>query len=196
MAKLFKFMLLAAVLLVSGNLCAQAVWQDVVHCKNGSVIKGTIIEQIPNESIKIQTADGNIFVYKMSEVDKMTKEQLQTTNLASVIGISKTTDDLCNQAKIDAKKNYAGAGSLWGVTYLTTFLTGPLFGLIPASIGASSDLDESKLNYPSVELWKNSDYKKCYTDEAKKIKKNSAWTAYGVPAGLWVLLGLPLLFLL
>ena len=48
---------------------------DVVYLKNGSVIKGTIIEQVPNVQIKIQTKDGNIFVYKFEEIEKMTKEQ-------------------------------------------------------------------------------------------------------------------------
>lgn len=47
---------------------------DIVYLKNGSIIRGIIIEQIPNESIKIQTQDGSIFVYKMEEVEKMTKE--------------------------------------------------------------------------------------------------------------------------
>jgi hypothetical protein len=49
--------------------------QDVIYLKNGSIVRGVIIEQIPNESLKIQTKDGNVFVYKIDEVMKMTKEQ-------------------------------------------------------------------------------------------------------------------------
>ena len=48
--------------------------QDVVYLKNGSIIRGLIIEQIPNVSLKIQTADGSVFVYKIDEIEKMTKE--------------------------------------------------------------------------------------------------------------------------
>lgn len=48
---------------------------DVVYIKNGSIIKGIIIEQIPNVQIKIQTKDGSIFVYKMDEIERITKEQ-------------------------------------------------------------------------------------------------------------------------
>lgn len=48
--------------------------RDVVYLKNGSLIKGEIVEQIIGESIKIKTADGSIFIYKTSEVDKVTKE--------------------------------------------------------------------------------------------------------------------------
>lgn len=49
--------------------------QEVVYLKNGSVVRGVIIEQIPGESLKIQTADGSIFAYKMADVEKMTKEK-------------------------------------------------------------------------------------------------------------------------
>jgi hypothetical protein len=47
---------------------------DGVYLKNGSVIKGIIVEQVPNVQIKIQTKDGNIFVYKFEEIEKITRE--------------------------------------------------------------------------------------------------------------------------
>ena len=50
-------------------------YQEVVYLKNGSVIRGTIIEQQPNVLLKIKTADGSIFVYPMNEVEKITKEE-------------------------------------------------------------------------------------------------------------------------
>ncbi|QQS72492.1 MAG: hypothetical protein IPP95_15195 [Flavobacteriales bacterium] len=46
-------------------------WQDVVYLKNGSVIRGMVIEQVPNVSLKIGTADGSVFVYAMDQVEKM-----------------------------------------------------------------------------------------------------------------------------
>ena len=61
----------------SGNRKArqeEPTWQDVVYLKNGSVIKGIVIEQVPNESLKIQTTDGSIFVYEMNQVAKIAKE--------------------------------------------------------------------------------------------------------------------------
>lgn len=54
---------------------AQANLQDVVYLKNGSVVRGVIIEQVPGVSLKLQTNDGNIFVYNIADVEKMTKEQ-------------------------------------------------------------------------------------------------------------------------
>lgn len=47
---------------------------DVVYLKNGSVIRGTIVENIPGESILIETFDGNRFRYALSDVAKMTRE--------------------------------------------------------------------------------------------------------------------------
>ena len=49
--------------------------EEVVYLKNGSAIRCTVVEQIPGETVKVKTSDGSIFVYKMSEVEKITKEE-------------------------------------------------------------------------------------------------------------------------
>ena len=67
---------LAFGLAISSSSFAQT-FVDVVHLKNGSVIRGTIVEQVPGVSLKVQTADGSIFVYALDEVEKMTKEQIE-----------------------------------------------------------------------------------------------------------------------
>ena len=53
---------------------AQTATVDVVELANGSVIRGTIIEQIPNQSIRMQTGDGSIFVFAMSDVVRISRE--------------------------------------------------------------------------------------------------------------------------
>jgi hypothetical protein len=53
---------------------AQNNYQDVVYLKNGSIIRGVIVEQVPNQSIKIELADKSIFVYQFTEIEKLTKE--------------------------------------------------------------------------------------------------------------------------
>ena len=75
-----KFLLLCFTALLSSSIFAQNTGlQDVIHLKNGSVIRGTIIEQVPGESIKIETRDGNVFVYKMEEIGKISRETDQQT---------------------------------------------------------------------------------------------------------------------
>lgn len=70
--------LLSSILLISGTIICQQNYDDVVYLKNGSIIRGLIIEQIPNVSLKIQTKDNSIFVYNMEDVEKMTKEPAQS----------------------------------------------------------------------------------------------------------------------
>ncbi len=48
---------------------------DVVYLKNGGILVGSIIEQIPNESLKIQTKDGSVFVYSMNDIARIAKEK-------------------------------------------------------------------------------------------------------------------------
>ena len=49
--------------------------RDIVYLKNGSIIKGDILEVVPNETIKIKTSDGSIFVFKMDEVERTGKDE-------------------------------------------------------------------------------------------------------------------------
>lgn len=50
---------------------------DVLYLKNGSMIRGKVLEFISGGNVKIQTADGSIFVYKSEEVEKIVKEPVK-----------------------------------------------------------------------------------------------------------------------
>lgn len=63
---------------------SQTLVKETVYLKNGSIIKGIVIEHIPEKSIKIQTADGSIFVYKTDEVEKITKDIITRPNNRNV----------------------------------------------------------------------------------------------------------------
>lgn len=66
---------MVGVLTISSASYAQQEYQDVVYLKNGSVVRGMIIEQVPNTSLKIQTADNSLFVFTFDEILKITKEK-------------------------------------------------------------------------------------------------------------------------
>jgi len=68
-----RFVICLLALVICATTC-MVMAQDVVYLKNGSVIKGSLIEMIPNQSIKVQTADGSLFVYQMSEVDRIERD--------------------------------------------------------------------------------------------------------------------------
>ena len=63
---------------------AQTSLQDVVYLKNGSVIRGDIVEMVPGEMVKIQTSDGSVFVHAFTDVEKFTKEQAAITKNATI----------------------------------------------------------------------------------------------------------------
>ncbi len=52
--------------------------QDVIYLKDGSIIRGIIIEQIPEESLKLRTAAGSVIVFQMSEIERIAKEKPQS----------------------------------------------------------------------------------------------------------------------
>ncbi len=74
-----KFATIIFCIFLTSIALSQQEYEEVVYLKNGSVIKGTIIEQVPDVSIKIQTKDGNVFVYKMEEIERITKEPVQSS---------------------------------------------------------------------------------------------------------------------
>jgi len=83
-----KFLLLTLVGILSLPLLAQTT--DTVYLKNGSVIRGSVIESIPNETIKIKTKDGSVFVYNQSEVEKITKEEGSKLNMPDLSSLNIT----------------------------------------------------------------------------------------------------------
>lgn len=178
---LFSFLLVA----FSIEVMAQSVTRDVVTLKNGSVVKGSIIEMKPNESVKVSTSDGSIFVYNMSEIEQITKEGIAPDY--SVSATSREDEDMCSKATSDAIANYHGQGALVGATYATTLITSPLIGLIPAAIGASSEPQPSNLNVPDQKkYYNNTEYRNCYNQQAKKIKSNKAWGGYAGASLTWL----------
>ncbi|RYD82600.1 MAG: hypothetical protein EOP53_03270 [Sphingobacteriales bacterium] len=74
-ARLKLCLLLFSLLFFVNPLQAQKQLEDVVYLKNGSILHGTIIENIPGVSIKLQMADRSTWVFKMDEVEKMTREE-------------------------------------------------------------------------------------------------------------------------
>ena len=73
-----KLFVLFAILVSGFAIFAQSEMRDVVYLKNGSVVKGTIIEQVIGESLRIDTPDGSIFFYEMNEIEKIVKEKVAT----------------------------------------------------------------------------------------------------------------------
>ena len=67
------------------------IFTDVVHLKNGTVVRGIIIEQVPGKTIKVQTADALKIEINYSDIEKISKETSITNNETSIHTGSSTT---------------------------------------------------------------------------------------------------------
>ena len=78
---------LAIIFMFSLKLFAQSNLEDVVYLKDGGIMRGIVIEQIPNQLLKIQTRDGNVFVYSFDKIEKITKEKSFLSDVPNITPI-------------------------------------------------------------------------------------------------------------
>lgn len=70
-----KFVVLALMLISSISAFSQCFLESV-YLKNGSVIKGDIVEFQPHKSVKVLSADGSFFVVDYQDIEKITREKV------------------------------------------------------------------------------------------------------------------------
>jgi len=58
--------------------CIAQDYQEVVYLKNGNIIRGFIIEIVPDDYLDIRTANGRIRSIDMFDVDRIVKERVRT----------------------------------------------------------------------------------------------------------------------
>lgn len=76
--KLLPFLL---IWLSSAEVNAQEITNHVLYLKNGSIIRGTIVEVVPNKFVKIKTKDGSLFVFEVEQVLKVTKARSSASSM-------------------------------------------------------------------------------------------------------------------
>lgn len=65
---------------------AQSGTEDVIFLKNGGILRGEILEIASDSTVRIQTAGGNVWVFRMSEVDKITEETISSATYYKTSG--------------------------------------------------------------------------------------------------------------
>ncbi|MBC8395454.1 MAG: hypothetical protein H8E08_00600 [Candidatus Marinimicrobia bacterium] len=133
-------------------------FEDVVYLKDGSIVRGTIIEQVPNGHIKVQSGP-NVFVYKMDEIEKMTKEypQGRKNNYNSYNNSNSTTFSTGTKSiggtVSYSKLSYDGddQGSMLilspSIGYFLTDNFSPNIGLVYSSYTSDSDYSSSNSSF-------------------------------------------------
>ena len=176
--KIFLFILLA---LISFNLFSQSGYRDVVSLKNGSVIKGVIIEQIPGEKLKIETSDGSLFVYQMSEVAKITKEKIPQVQPSQPGQSNSQICHECPQIGMNYMEKTVSSQSK-GTLKLQDFEK--TNGMIRNVMGQEFYLLEYKLVISTeVTIWKAGDFGPNWKNFYTYTKQPTGWDAYTIGAG-------------
>ena len=94
-------------------------------------------------------------------------------------------NNLCVRGMNDARIMYRGKNSGAGWTAITTLITGPVLGLIPAIACSSTPPKRHNLGINNYNLISNPEYYNCYQDEAHKTKKTRVWAHYAVSVLTW-----------
>jgi len=71
---IFKNLLLSALLSYTLSAYAQEGLQDVIYLKNGSIVRGDVIEYKFGEYVKILSSGQNVWVFESDEIEKIAKE--------------------------------------------------------------------------------------------------------------------------
>jgi hypothetical protein len=126
-------LILSAVALGSQAVEAQEM-QDVVYLRDGSVIRGTIVEQVPGVSLLIQTVDGNRFRYMLDQIERIAREPSTTLSARPAVQLKSPGAAGVLSALIPgAGQAYNGS---WGRGAAFFFGTGAMYGATGAALFA------------------------------------------------------------
>jgi len=169
--------------------------QDVITKKDGTDIQAKVLEVTTTE-VKYQKFDnqtGPTYVLLKTELlmiryENGTKDIFNQSNTSTDNVSNSEGEPTCAQGEQDANRNYKGKNSGAGWTLITTIVTSPLFGLIPAVACSAQEPSDKNLKCPNPDLMKNNNYKMCYGEQAHKIKRKNIWKNYGIGTGIWLII--------
>lgn len=171
--------------------------QDIIFTSANEDIKVKVIEinQTDIKYKKFDNINGPTFSINKSDVlfiryENGTKDVFNESKTSATQSSNSSNSKEVNYTESginDSKHNYRGQNSGAGWTTVVTMLTSPVIGLIPAAICASNEPQDRNLN-ANQELMKNEKYSQAYKEEARRTKKRSVWTGYGVGSAGWLVL--------
>ena len=154
----FKHIILFSIILVSQlSTIAQSGKKDTIYLKNGSIILGTIIEQVPGKTYKILTSDNNTFTYSVDEIEKITSNAetaptpIATQVDAPIVLVSETpkkSEEFKNEGfSVITKFGPLGLRSLTGGIVAGYQVNHFLFAGLGVNVDAYKTIGNAFLNY-------------------------------------------------
>lgn len=84
-------------------------YEDVIYLKSGSIFYGIITEQVLGDYVKIKTNDGKLLVFKVTEIEKITKQEItvkkEKTDSIKTKNVKKTETDTKKEKELIAKNS-------------------------------------------------------------------------------------------
>ncbi len=93
--------------LFASILCAQNSDknEDVIYFKNGNIIRGKIVEQIPEKYLRVEMHDGTLNMYDMKDIQRIAKEESTAPKpIAAPVEPEKEVEVLFKEEKWDYSK--------------------------------------------------------------------------------------------
>jgi hypothetical protein len=203
MKKIITTVVIVLILLINSKTQAQ----DILTLRNGDEIKSKVVEITATQIKyhKFENLDGPIYTIEKADAlfvkypngtkevfaevipaIKPEKQTISPTGTTAKITTDTPIDNYCEKGKSDAKIYYTGQHCGSTGTIITSIVASPLIGLIPYAACSSVPPKPENLNYPSVKLYENMDYRNCYTTESHTIKKQKHNLALSISSLIWL----------
>jgi hypothetical protein len=141
-------------------LAQQKGWQDVVYLKNGSILRGTLVEDPAGGKVKIETVGRNLFVFEAAEVEKVSRELVRPvfTYPFSKGYLNQTEAGLSvgNSSGLNARRHvdlsFQTFNGYQFASFLALGLTAGVDGysgitLLPVGLGLRGDLTKTRIRH-------------------------------------------------
>jgi hypothetical protein len=145
-----KILLLLFCISLYCTASAQSQYEDVIYLKNGSIIHGIIVEQVPNTSVKIKSG-VNVLVYKMDEIAKITKEETKEQGAAASVFKSKGYSGMVELGYTDFPPRAGNPNMpMFSINVINGYMFNPYF-----FIGIGVGMDASAQNVFNMPLFED-----------------------------------------
>ncbi len=118
--------------LLSAITFAQENMYTTIYLKNGSVVRGGIIENIPDSIVKLKTNDGNLWVFEYSEIMKFEETTIDKKQLYNRNSYIFSLENSVSVSVEDRSSNPEKATAVFigsGFKYSNGFYTGIVAGV-------------------------------------------------------------------
>lgn len=156
---------------------------DTIRCKvsnvSSSKVDYAVVDAKPIRTYTVYKSDVAVIKYESGftkVINPYINRQQSKSDTSQTESMSEEYRNDCVKAKLDADNYYKAPGPS-GLTFIVSFLTGGIVGLIPAVAFSQTPPKEQNLVIPAKSS-KSNEYISCYKDRAFKSKKRKVWTSY------------------